>query len=130
MGSLRVDYSGGIGFRASARGHVLNIDLPVEKGGQDKGMTPPELFISSLGSCIGVYVVRYCQTAGLNSEGLGVDISWELSEDKTMISKIDVELSLPNADVGKRANAVLSAAHRCLLHNTIQGQPDISLKLA
>ncbi|HAJ56568.1 MAG TPA: hypothetical protein DCL35_02235 [Candidatus Omnitrophica bacterium] len=129
MGELKVDYTGGIGFKASAREHSITIDLPKDKGGDDAGMTPPEAFMASLGSCIGVYVARYCNTAKLDPKGMQITLNWHLSDDKTRISTIDVTLKLPNAEPGKRERAILDAAHRCLLHNTILVQPQISVKL-
>ena len=127
---MKVDYTGGIGFNVSARNHQVLVDLPQDKGGQDKGMTPPELFMASLGSCIGVYVVRYCQNAKLDATDLKIDLDWKLSDDKTKIAEISVVMSLPRADVGRRETAVLQAAHHCLIHNTILGNPQIHITLA
>jgi putative redox protein len=129
MSMMKVDYTGGIGFNVSARNHQVLADLPQDKGGQDKGMTPPELFMASLGSCIGVYVVRYCQNAKLDVSGLGIELDWKLSDDKTKISEISVVMGLPSADVGRREAAVLQAAHHCLVHNTIFGNPQIHIAL-
>lgn len=129
MAELNIKYTGGIGFQAKGRQHAVTIDLPKEKGGEDSGMTPPEVFIASLGSCIGVYVVRYCQNAKLDAEGLNINLTWKLSDDNTRISEINVTLSLPKANVGKRRTAVLDVAHRCLIHNTILTAPKINLDL-
>ena len=126
---VRIDYSGGIAFEAHCREHSLTIDLPQEKGGLDSGMTPPEAFMASLGACVGVYVVRYCQNAKLDASGMQMRLTWKLSEDKSRISDINIKLSLPHADIGKRAAAILSVAHRCLLHNTISGNPEIKIDL-
>ena len=130
MEELKIDYLGGIGFQAKARGHAMTIDLAKEKGGLDQGMNPPEVFIASLGSCIGVYVVRYCQNAGLNTEGLNIAMAWKLSDDKHKISEINIGISLPNAEVGKREKAIMEVARHCLIHNTILGQPRIQVNLA
>lgn len=129
MQAVDVNFKGGIGFQVQARQHVLTVDLAKEKGGQDEGMTPPEIFIASLGTCIGVYVARYCQNAKLDVEGMSIHLEWQLSDDKTRISVIDAVISLPKADVGRREKAVLEAAHHCLIHNTITNQPQINLSL-
>ena len=42
---------GAVQFEISARGHRLYCDQPVENGGFDEGMTPPELMLASLGAC-------------------------------------------------------------------------------
>jgi putative redox protein len=123
VAALVVDYKGGIGFDVTARNHHVAVDLPL-----DSGMSPPELFVASLGSCIGVYVVRYCQNAKLDCSGLKIELDWKLSDDKTKISEMDIRMTLP-VDPGKREGAILQAAHHCLIHNTILGQPTIRIAL-
>ena len=129
MDEVSIKYLGGIGFQAQSRQHSITIDLPKEKGGQDLGMNPPEVFMASLGSCIGVYIVRYCQNTKLDAEGLNIGLSWKLSDDNTSIVEINATLSLPKANIGKRQAALLDVAHRCLIHNTILGSPKININL-
>jgi uncharacterized OsmC-like protein len=42
-------------FEASARGHRVVCDQPPDNGGSDRGMTPPEYLLVSLGTCAGFY---------------------------------------------------------------------------
>lgn len=127
---MAVDYIGGIGFSVKTRTHEMKVDLPQDKGGLDQGMTPPELFVASLGTCVGVYVARYCQSANIDASGMGISLDWRLSDDKNKISEISISLSLPRADLRRRETAVLQAARRCLIHNTILGNPQIHVALA
>ncbi len=127
---LEVAYKGGMGFEILARQHSITVDLSKEKGGQDSGMNPPEVFIASLGACVGVYVARYCQNANLSTEGLKILMNWKYSDDKTRISNIDVEISFQHSDIGKRANALLEVARHCLIHNTLLNHPVINFTLA
>lgn len=129
MAACTVVYKGGMRFDATARQHTVLIDLPVEKGGTDIGMTPPETFMASLGACVGVYVAHYCRSAKLDATDMKVELDWQMSEDKTKIARIQIAIALPKAEVGKRQKAVLDVAHHCLIHNTIFGQPDISMTL-
>lgn len=50
---LTAEYLGGSKFAAEARGHRIICDQPVENGGADAGMTPPELLLASLATCAG-----------------------------------------------------------------------------
>jgi len=129
MGTIEIDYNGGMGFKVSARSHSLTVDLSNEKGGQDSGMNPPEVFIASLGTCIGVYVVKYLQNAKLDATSLKITVSWKFSEDKTQIASVDVVLGGLGADIGRRKNAVLEAAKHCLIHKTLLNHPDINISL-
>jgi putative redox protein len=56
---VHIDYAKNLQFQGSARGHKILGDQPIESGGDDAGMTPPEWFLASLGSCVGFYAVKY-----------------------------------------------------------------------
>jgi putative redox protein len=44
---------GAVQFEIAARDHKIYSDQPIESGGFDEGMTPPELMLASLGACAG-----------------------------------------------------------------------------
>ena len=46
------------------------------------------------------------------------------------IEKIKVTIGLPKADIGPRKAALLKVAHSCMIHQTIEKQPEISIDLA
>ena len=56
---VTVEHIGAVQFEIRARGHVIASDQPVETGGYDEGLTPPELLLASLGSCAGYYAAQY-----------------------------------------------------------------------
>jgi len=130
--NAKIIYQGGKKFLAQNNAHNIIIDLPVGSGGEDSGPTPPEVFIDSLGSCIGVYVIGYCKTAGINTEGLTIDVTWEkeTKNKPNFIKNIDVKIDLPNVDIGPRKAALLKVAESCLIHQTIKAHPPINISLA
>jgi len=130
MEHTEVKYIDGKKFIAQNRIHSVTIDLPKDLGGKDEGPTPPEVFIDSLGSCIGVYVLGYCKTAGLDPSGMKITLDWEKAVDKpTRIQKISAKIELPNANAGVRKPALLKVAESCLIHETIKHQPEITIEL-
>jgi uncharacterized OsmC-like protein len=126
---MNVKYGGGSKFSALIRGHQVNVDLPENKGGEDSAPTPPELCVFSLGTCTGVYAVSYLKTAGLDPEGLTVDLDWDYSEDKKRIGRIQVTIEVPNAELGRREKALMAAVRQCIIHNTLKEEPEISLSV-
>ncbi|MFC1667286.1 OsmC family protein [Candidatus Omnitrophota bacterium] len=132
MEHTEVKYAGGKKFVAQNRKHAVTIDLPGSSGLGDQGPTPPELFIDSLASCIGVYVIGYCEKTGLATQGLIIKVDWEkeLAEKPYYVKRINVEIYLPNADVGAREEALLKIAKSCFIHETIKKQPEINISLA
>src|ERR1700682_3686584 len=56
---VKTRYAGGVKFEIMARGHRVLCDQPLESGGSDSGMTPPEFLLAALASCAGYYVAQY-----------------------------------------------------------------------
>ena len=65
MLEVLVEHLGEVQFEATARGHKVFCDQPVENGGFDEGMTPPEFLLASLGTCAGYYAVQYLKARHL-----------------------------------------------------------------
>jgi putative redox protein len=111
------------------RGHEFITDIPVEKGGKDAGPTPTELFVASIGACVGLYGARYLRTAKLDPSGLSMKIDWDFSEDNKRVGRIDVAVSVPNAELGERKRALILAMEKCVIHNTLHDPPEIKIDI-
>jgi putative redox protein len=130
MEEIRIKYEKGREFTAFARNHKITIDQPPDNGGEDRGPTPTELFISSLGSCIGVYVQGFCKRGGVPYEGMELKVSFEKAEDPYRISKIIVDVIMPEKVTEERKKAILKVAGHCLIHNTIANHPEVTINLS
>ena len=64
-------------FAIQARSHSIICDQPTENGGDDSGMTPPELLLASLGSCAAFYAAQYLKTRNLAETGVEVSVEAE-----------------------------------------------------
>lgn len=126
--SMKVKHLSGLKFSATVRNHEIISDQPVPAG-EDSGPTPPELFVSSLATCIGVYVADYCKRAGLTYEGLTMDVNWEKATNPGRIGKIEIKINLPEKVSAEREKAILRVADHCTVHNTITIKPEIQITL-
>ena len=52
MARLKATHEGGSRFTVTCRLHAITVDQPVDNGGEDKGMTPPEIMGGSLARCL------------------------------------------------------------------------------
>jgi len=126
---ISVDYLGGMSFKATCGEHDVMIDLPQAFGGSDKAATPLQLFLSSLASCVGVYVASYAKNAGLNAKGMQIKINADKMQNPARLDNIKMIVSMPNAQVGERRNAIFAVAKKCLIHNTLSNHPKMEIDL-
>ncbi|RMH61917.1 MAG: OsmC family peroxiredoxin [Zetaproteobacteria bacterium] len=125
---MRVSFEQGARFQAECRGHAITIDQPGSNGGSDAGMTPPELMAASLAGCVGYYVARYCQQAGIDTQGLEIGCDWQVGGEPRCIERFVVQVRLPGLPDNRR-RAVERVANSCLIHATLHATPDIEVRL-
>ena len=74
---VSVEHLGGVRFEIKVRQHTTACDQPPEDGGYDRGMTPPQFLLASLGACVGFYAAIYLEEHTLSFEGTRVHVSAE-----------------------------------------------------
>jgi putative redox protein len=127
---LTVEHLGDVQFELQARGHRIICDQPVESGGYDEGMTPPELLLASLGSCAGYHAQEYLRSRNLAPSGTRVRVTADKVKGPARLDNFHIEVDVP-ADLSQRDRAGIErAVHRCLIHNTLLQPPSITLAVS
>ena len=129
MESLSVTWVDGVQLAVDVRRHRLLVDQPVEEGGRDEGMTPVELLIASLGSCIGYFAVRFCQRHQLATEGLRVRMTWDYAERPHRVGSMAAHVQLPMALEPLLQARLQQVLEGCTVHKTIEITPKISVRI-
>ena len=126
---MTVTYTDGVRFEAETRGHRLVSDQPSGNGGQDLGMTPPELLLASLGTCAGYYAVEYLKARNLPTNGLTVSVVAEKAVQPARLGSFNIQLEIPGVDSAQHLEGVERAVRKCLIHNTLLHAPSITVRV-
>jgi uncharacterized OsmC-like protein len=127
--SLRVTFRGGHRFDITRRGHTVITDQPIEDGGGDAGMTPVELFIGSLSTCVGYFVSRYCARHNIATDGLAIEVDWDYAEQPHRVGEIRLRLILPTDPTEEQQQALLRVAQGCTVHRSLEIPPKVKIEL-
>ena len=129
---VKVVYSGGKRFEAFARNHHVVSDQPLDDDGSDKGMTPSELFLASLGSCAGYYAAEYLMARGLPTDGLEVRVSGLKEGKPVRIASLHVEVTAPGLEAAdaRHRDGIRHAVDACLIHNTLLIPTQVDIHVA
>jgi putative redox protein len=129
-GRVTVRHVAGDAYAIAARGHSVLTDQPVAGGGQDTAVTPTELLIASLASCVAFYAGRYLLRHGLDRTGLAVTAEFALAADRpARVGAVNLRVTVPDGVPPQRTDALLAVASHCTVHNTLRQRPDISIEL-
>jgi putative redox protein len=131
VGQVEVSYLGGESYAVATRGHTLLTDQPAAAGGADTAMTPTELLVASLGSCVAFYAGRYLARHGLNRGGLHVTAAFTTATDRpARVGEVRLTIWVPGDMPPSREAALLAVASHCTVHNTLRQAPDVAIDLA
>lgn len=125
--NIKVTYDEQVRFVAEARGHKVFSDQPLTSGGTDKGMTPPELLLASLGTCAAHYAVEYLRARNLPAIGIEISVDAEKVLFPARLDKFRIRIDGLHVDERHR-EGVLRAAKKCLIHNTLLQIPEIEVE--
>jgi len=127
---ITVEHLGSVQFEIKTRGHGIVSDQPLENGGFDEGMTPPELLLASLGSCAGYYAAQYLRKNKLATEGTRVRVTCEkVKAPVARMTNFVIQVDAPIELTKEHRRGVEDAVEHCLVHNTLLHPPKITLKV-
>lgn len=110
---IQVRLTGGLKVDAEFKGFVIRTDQPVHDGGEGSAPAPFDLFLASLATCAGYYVVAFCRARGLATDGIALMMRTEKNPESKLIGKITIRIDLPSGFPEKYREAVAKAADSC-----------------
>lgn len=109
------------------RGFSIMTDQPLLAGGDGSAPSPFDYFLASIGACAGFYVKSFCEQRGLSTEGIRLEQVMHRDPVKRMISKIEINIILPEDFPEKYRDPVIKAAEACSVKKHISSAPEFSV---
>jgi ribosomal protein S12 methylthiotransferase accessory factor len=127
---IKITFPGGQKVNAELNNRIIPTDQPVTSGGDDSAPTPFDYFLSSLGTCAGIYVLSFCQQRQIATEGLALTQRMEFasSEDgKRRLVKVIMDIDLPSGFPEKYRNAIIKTAELCTVKKVLMNPPEFEI---
>jgi ribosomal protein S12 methylthiotransferase accessory factor len=107
---MKVSFPGNLKVNAEFAGFTVATDQPVLAGGDGSAPAPFDLFLASLATCAGIFMLAFLKQRGLTTEGTGITMTMERDPATHLVSDVGFELHLPGEVRGghrARGRAVL-----------------------
>jgi putative redox protein len=121
---LRVTFPGGKRVDAEYKGFVIKTDQPVYQGGEGSEPAPFDLFLASIVTCSGLYVLGFLQRREISTQDTTLIMHTEKDPETKMISKISIEIQLPPDFPEKYQQAVIKAVNGCAVTQHLFNPPE------
>ena len=126
---LTATYHGGTRYDITSGKHRVVTDQPGADGGQDAGMSPVELFVGSVTSCVAYFVGRFCERHNISRDGMSIDAEWAMAENPHRIGRIDIAIHLPHRIPSEQKERLLKVAHGCTVHQSLVVPAGVAIEL-
>lgn len=114
---MEIVFPGGLRVDAVAGDTVISTN-------QDGSAPAPfGLFLASIGTCAGVYVLSFCQQRGLPTDNLRIIQRMHTSPLTHMIEKIELDIQLPPDFPAQYRDAVIRSAQLCAVKKHLEHPP-------
>lgn len=125
--TMQVVFPGGKRVSALYKGFAIETDQSLEGGGGGTAPEPFDLFIASIGTCAGIYVVNFCQSRNIPMEDARLDVTPERDSETGLVSKIHIHIQLPAAFPERYAAAITRVVGLCTVKKHLQSPPEFEI---
>jgi len=111
---------------AVARLHRVVCDQPFNEGGDNRGMTPPELMLAAMGCCAMHYAAEYLRARNLALDDVELRVTAEKGGHPARLVEIGIEVHAPGVSAHQQ-EGLIRAVQACLLHRTLLNPPRVKI---
>jgi len=125
---MEITFPGGKKVNSTYKGFTVETDQPKDEGGDGSAPEPYDLFLSSIGTCTGVYVVYFCHERGIDMSGLKMTVGFDRNEKKKLVETVRIDIHLPPGFPQKYKSTVVKVAGLCTVKRNIIDPPEFIIK--
>ncbi len=116
---MTIDFPGG--SRVDA--HFGGFTVPTDQLPEASAPTPFAVFLASIGTCAGIYVLGFCRQRGLPVEGIRIVERIHSSPATGMAEEIELEIQVPPGFPERYHDALVKSAAQCKVKKTLENPP-------
>lgn len=122
-----IDFPGGAKVDAHFGPYTVQTDQPPAGGGEGSAPTPFAVFLSSIGTCAGIYVLGFCRQRGLPTDGIRIIQRMHSNPANGMVGKIDLEIQAPPTFPEKYLPSLIRSAELCAVKKHFETPPQFEI---
>jgi putative redox protein len=127
---ILISFPGGKKVSAEAFGRIIETDQSPRAGGEGSAPEPFALFLASMGTCAGIYVLSFLQSRGLSTEGLQIRQRLHFNPATGLLAGVDLNIEVPSSVPEKYHEAIRRAADMCTVKKVIEAQPRFKVEVS
>lgn len=120
---MKIRFPGKKKVVAELDGYEVLTDQPRDNGGDGSAPAPFDLFLASIGTCAGYFVLAFCEKRGIPMQGIELVQRMEWDDASNLYSLISLEIQVPPTFPEKYRESLVNAANLCSVKKHLQSPP-------
>ena len=120
---ILIDFPGG--SRVDA--HFDDFTVPTDQPPTASAPTPFAVFLSSIGTCAGIYVLGFCKQRGLPTDNLRIVQNIHSDPQTGMVDQIDLDIQVPPTFPEKYRESLIRSAELCKVKKHLEHPPKFEI---
>ncbi len=124
---MEITFPGEARVNAQFKGFNISTDQPVAEGGAGTTPAPFDLFLVSLGTCTGYYIMMFCQRNTLPTKGIKLVMKDERNPLTHLVETIHIDIKVPKNFPEKYQKALIRSAEVCTVKRNLEKPPTFDI---
>ena len=124
---MEIYFKGNKKVFANVNGFSVKTDQAIRSGGDGEYPEPFTLFLSSLGTCAGIYVKSFCDQRGIPTDQIKLTQEQHFDPARKIIGRIDIQIHIPADFPEKYESAVINSASLCAVKKHLREDIDVNV---
>ncbi len=114
-------------FPGGARVDAISGDMVITTNQDGSAPAPFGLFLASIGTCAGIYVLSFCTQRGIPTENIRIVQRMSSNPFTRLIDQIELDIQVPPDFPEKYKEAVIRAADQCAVKKHLENPPQFNV---
>ncbi|OIP97476.1 osmotically inducible protein OsmC [Candidatus Wirthbacteria bacterium CG2_30_54_11] len=126
---MHIYFPGGAKVFADHHGFTIQTDQPVSADDRGSAPTPFDLFLASIGTCAGIYVLGFCQQRGIPTDGISLDMNTQYDRTTGMVTNVAIDIHVPADFPEQYKPSLIKVADLCKVKKHLADPPEFAVKV-
>ncbi len=126
---IEVTFPGGARVDANYGPYTIATDQPAMGGGSGSAPTPFALFLASIGTCAGIYVLGFLKQRGLSTKGVRLVQKINRNPETGMVEQVGIEIVVPEDFPAQYRPALIKTAELCAIKKHLESPPNFDVRV-
>ena len=122
-----INFTGGMKVDAVAGEFTIKTDQ-LAPHGEGSAPEPFTLFLASLGTCAGVYIMGFCRKRDLPTKGIRLVQENVFDKEKHRLTDVRLRIEVPKDFPEKYHDALIRSAEQCAVKRALADPPNIQVE--